>query len=300
MGDTKHRKNAAKEEQVLRERLLKKADEIVKAWDQAYIFQAGHHEEREFPKFGKEEITVGKRLGRGGFCDVLEVSKIVLQSKNFEKDVKEGTDINPAETDDHQDEPFVVEIDLPTPTTTRDENEIHYEVTKARDYMSTHFLRQGDARYAIKRLRTDRSELEQIRAMIDLAVEIKLFSVIWHPNIGRCLRLHIWTKSVNVNCRFLTSQAMLLLSLCFEPIPIVKMRGVSDMSCLSMNSFIVMDRLYGTLDEKIASWRSVRKRNGGLLGITGTNKQVLHNLLKERLIVAYDLAEAFDYMHSHR
>jgi hypothetical protein len=61
----------------------------------------------------------------------------------------------------------------------------------------------GSARYAIKRLRPDLNKLEYARGALDLAIEIKYMSLLWHPNI-------------------------------------VKMRAVSETPRLSLDTFIVM------------------------------------------------------------
>jgi len=64
-------------------------------------------------------------------------------------------------------------------------DEEHYELGVARKHMQQHVRRNGrDARYAIKRLHSDLSVLERARGVIDLAIEAKLLSVLWHPNIG--------------------------------------------------------------------------------------------------------------------
>ena len=69
---------------------------------------------------------------------------------------------------------------------------------------------------------------------------------------------------------------------------------------LSPETFVVMDRLYGTLHDKIETWRLMKKQNKGVLLGYGANKNILKELLKERLLVAYDLAAAFNYLHSQR
>jgi hypothetical protein len=61
----------------------------------------------------------------------------------------------------------------------------HYDVSKAKQVMAKQAMKGGRGRYALKRLHTDLSELERIRGMIDLAVEAKYLSTVWHPNISR-------------------------------------------------------------------------------------------------------------------
>jgi serine/threonine protein kinase len=62
----------------------------------------------------------------------------------------------------------------------------------------------------------------------------------------------------------------------------------------------VMDRLYGTLDQRINQWRKKQKEcTGGFLGL-GKKKSMLKELLVDRMTVAYDLAAAFFYLHENR
>ena len=80
----------------------------------------------------------------------------------------------------------------------------------------------------------------------------------------------------------------------------VKMRGVSDTPFLSLDTCFIMDRLYGTLDKKIRSWLRTKQENSGFGFGIGSNKVVLQDLLKDQLLVAYDLAGALDYLHAHQ
>jgi len=68
----------------------------------------------------------------------------------------------------------------------QDSGHFHYEISKARRVMSKRCMKNAvTARYAIKRLHTgDLSKLERARGMVDLAVEAKYLSVVWHPNIS--------------------------------------------------------------------------------------------------------------------
>jgi hypothetical protein len=61
---------------------------------------------------------------------------------------------------------------------------VHYDIKKARLLMGQRCTRKGTARYALKRLHGALSATERARGMIDLAVEAKYLSVVWHPNIS--------------------------------------------------------------------------------------------------------------------
>lgn len=64
--------------------------------------------------------------------------------------------------------------------------------------------------------------------------------------------------------------------------------------------FIILDRLHGTLDKRMEMWRDVYRKNHGILCMFDRNRQIIHQLMVERLTVAYDLAAAFFYLHENR
>jgi hypothetical protein len=86
------------------------------------------------------------------------------------------------------------------------------------------------------------------------------------------------------------------------------MRGVASGDILDRNFFIILDRLYGTLDDKIKSWRHSQSESGrasggwlwGWLWPSPAHREEAEHLLIERLIVAYDLSSALSYMHENR
>lgn len=95
------------------------------------------------------ELTIGRVLGRGGFCVVSEVTKITLKKE-------EPTTNNATVTNDKSD----------------DEHYIH-NVVQDRGFMSKHCIRKGkDYRYAIKRMQESSRKDPQtfVNAVVDLAV----------------------------------------------------------------------------------------------------------------------------------
>ena len=92
-----------------------------------------------------------------------------------------------------------------------------------REYMEKHCARENegkndkDARYAIKRVKRSLTGSERTKGIIDLAVESQLLKGISHPNI-------------------------------------IKMRAASSSDILSQDFFIILDRLYSTLEERIDMW----------------------------------------------
>jgi serine/threonine protein kinase len=126
-------------------------------------------------------------------------------------------------------------------------------------------LRTGDARYAVKKLRADVTKDPGLflQAITDMAVETRILTNLQHPNI-------------------------------------IKLRAVASCDCYSEDYFLVLDRLYDTLAQRIQKWAALQGRGKGLLGKLsdrkGTKAAVLY---EERVHAAYDLAAALDYMHLH-
>lgn len=295
------------------------AEGILKDVDDSPLLQKS--EVRRYPTFERDEVSTGPLLGVGGFCSVYEVRGFNLVEREAvaeagatsteEKAAKStaektgtsnggigGDPVENGAADDaggkdkkgndaelericrelgiseHPEDGDGVDGNEGGEDGVEKEDEEHYDVDVARRHMRDNARRggagvgdgataSGDARYAIKRLHHGLGTLERARGTIDLAIEARFLSVLWHPNI-------------------------------------VKMRAVGSGPSLHHNFFIVMDRLYQTLDKRVKEWRDAhRSAKGNIFGI-GAKKEELRTLLLERMVVAYDLASAFEYMHENR
>jgi hypothetical protein len=125
---------------------------------------------------------------------------------------------------------------------------------------------KGDARYAVKYLSRDvvKDPGRYIQGIMDLAVEVRFLSDIEHPNI-------------------------------------VKMRALSTVDAYHEGFFIIMDRLYDTLEARLEKWKKRHKGTIGLAGKLGDrNGMKAQDLMIERLVAAYDASSAFAYLHSRK
>ena len=134
---------------------------------------------------------------------------------------------------------------------------------EARRFIAKTALREDTnaSRYAVKILRpelsNDPSTFE--KGCIDLAMEANFLSNFVHPNI-------------------------------------IKVRGAGLEKLIgSKDYFLVMDRLYGTLDGKLEEWKATQKK----MGMFG-KKAAKEDFLKDRLNVAFELSAALDYMHARK
>ena len=148
---------------------------------------------------------------------------------------------------------------------------IHNSIVAVRDLIARKCMRYGEARYAVKKLNDDLYGFDAVAGRVDLAVEVKLLHSLSHPNI-------------------------------------VKMRGVFDTDDpFHPNFFFVMDRLYGTLYDTILEWRKSSK--GEKFDFIQTFRTLLkgqniniwnREFMKERLLIAHDIASAYRYMHKNK
>jgi len=164
------------------ERLLEKSDKILASVDESYIISHRGHKQRLMPVFRPEEISLGKTLGSGGFGVVNEIIKFTLdpEEESEQKEYQRQKLIN-GTSPNH---PGRVSTVISTPEELSQTNHVHYDVRQARHWMTKRCLRKGVARYALKRLHGELTDVEKARGMIDLAVEAKYLSVVWHPNIS--------------------------------------------------------------------------------------------------------------------
>jgi serine/threonine protein kinase len=228
--------------------LLARSDAMLKEVEQTDVVRENR---RKYPTFASTEVKLGPMLGQGGFGIVFEVSSFEFEESAAATNASvESPDIARAQNS---------ALDACEAL----EDEPHYDVGDARQLMKDRARRNGDARYAIKRVKETMKGVTKVQAMIDLAVEATYLSALSHPNI-------------------------------------VKMRATSDSKMVSRSFFIVMDRLYDTLAVRLKAWKATHtKYRGGFFG-RGANLEELHSLLVERLTVAYDLASAYRYLHDNK
>ena len=199
----------------------------------AKTFEGSHVQDNKslFPRFRKDELTHGKLLGKGAFGTVYEI-KSFDPSNTQQKRSNDGDDAGGLES---------------------------------RQFIAKHCIREGgDARYAVKALSPEVvNDLGMfLQGIQDMAVEMRFFSDIEHPNI-------------------------------------IKLRALPDSKNLDETSFIVMDRLYDTLEQRIKKWETRQKRMGGLGKLVGRGSaQKKAELFEERVVAAFDLSSAFEYLHS--
>lgn len=192
----------------------------------------------EIPRFSTSEIQQGLVLGSGCFGSVYEVRGFSI-------------------TEDDGRRPPIGKLD----------DEVDPGEMESRKFIAKHCYRSnGDARYAIKRLRKViiKDPLAFMNGMADLATESLFLASLQHPNV-------------------------------------IKLRGMARENMFSEEYYLVLDRLYDTLAVRLLKWKKRKKNSGGIMGSfkdrDGTAKK---QLLEERMKYGLDLAAAIAYIHQHR
>lgn len=235
----------------------------------------------DYATFEREELGLGKILGQGSFCDVSEILAMRLLGQDTDADEKKDEGVKTEEEAQQSDDIEVVDIDgttrnmssekfslLFSQTTYRyddsdsdDESGDKNENTYTRDFMAENCIRADDARYAIKRMRKFNIPEDTLaKGIIDLANEAKILQHVFHSNI-------------------------------------IKMRGMASCDHFSSDFFIVLDRLYDTLEERIIQMRDDYKGASGRCMGFGSDTVRLNSLWADRLVIAYDLSSALKFLH---
>jgi serine/threonine protein kinase len=217
---------------------------------------------QDFPKFELEEVKLGKVLGKGGFGTVSEVRAFNVNADAVKP--KQSQQTKPPKKSQKQ----LVKaasvrgsIFKKNQLSTGERDEV--VEMESRKFIADHCIRHGgDARYALKILSPEvTADLGRfIQGVMDMATETRFLSDIEHPNI-------------------------------------IKMRALANCEPYSADYFIVMDRLYDTLEARLKLWANQYKRASGAMGRLAGGKKKVATLYEERIVAAFDLASAIEYLH---
>ena len=272
------------------EELMKRARRIIALLEKdSPFFGSGKDEANRLPTFQDQEIVCGHKLGEGEFSNVREIVEFrvdetcscIFHGGGISDDMP-GTETSSTHTSTQEGgeeqgrkyhsgsngEANVIEgmgtlqdLGLLNMNTNEefDADEAPTAQDEDRGFMKDHCFRDGSARYAIKQLKSHRTPEELSEAIIDIAMEAKFLSRLSHSNI-------------------------------------IKMRGTGGTPC-HPKYFLVLDRLYDTLEERIDKWADEKKRLRGIMGVFGKKKYELRHLFSDRLLAALDIARALKYLH---
>ena len=81
---------------------------------------------------------------------------------------------------------------------------------------------------------------------------------------------------------------------------IIKMRAISDTSQFQRGYFIVLDRLYDTLTERMIAWKSQKGKMMGIAKVRDLRGAKKKELWIDRLMISYDICMALTYLHDNK
>lgn len=139
-------------------------------------------------------------------------------------------------------------------------------VLQDRKFIAMNYTRQGGngTRYVIKTPITNLDDpVSFVSGIIDIAMEARFLAFLRHPHI-------------------------------------IKMRAISNVEFCQDNYFIMLDRLYDTLNDRLITWKNRKKKTNGLHIIRDRKVNEKKELWKERILVAQNVCSALAYLHHHR
>mmetsp|Transcript_2194 Transcript_2194/g.5456 ORF Transcript_2194/g.5456 Transcript_2194/m.5456 type:complete len:751 (-) Transcript_2194:113-2365(-) len=212
----------------------------------------------DLPRFDIGELELGALLGTGQFGTISEVKAFHIEPVgSCTESLSDDDDSGKFSYGFSDDSSMFGSND-------GDEQEMNNLDIEARAFLSRHALKKDDtkrSRYAVKVLSPNvMCDTESfLQGISDMAVETRILSNMDHPNIMK-LRAHAKVEPYNEYY------------------------------------FIVMDRLYDSLDDRLAQWEK-RSRGNLISRLQKKESSALLQVRKEKFQVAYDLAHALCYVH---
>jgi serine/threonine protein kinase len=236
------------------------------------------------PCFDPSEVQLGRVVGRGGFCVVSEIRDIRLAGSGRSRSRTRTVATQPSVSSNsshsvlgglfrrkNTNESASSSIDVSNRSKSSDA--AHDNSDKAFLARQVWSKSSGGGKFVLKQVNPDLilqgEKVTFLKGVIDTALEAKFLSSLQHANI-------------------------------------IELRGESNRSPFeSTEYFMILDYLPETLPVRLNVWMHAQRATQGVTGfmtnLSGAGKQRrVSRLLTERLLVAYDIAAAGDYLHSRR
>ena len=293
-GGEKKKRMDGKEAQELRRRINAHAKKVV---TERFLEASIPDHSPRFPNFSTRDVVRGQYLGKGKFGMVYEVLSLDggasrLTSSNpkwFQRPTKNFPTTTKAfgHGMESQDDDEIYDLDSSSDADKQDEDSsldgttyeprereglamqarLRKKQEDARTFMRQHCRREenGKPRYAIKVLSPevlDEPTTLYYQGIMDMASETRLLSTIRHPHV-------------------------------------IKLRGVGNDPCTE-NFFLILDRLYQTLEQRWKHWQKLHRRHSCLWGLADRRGRLRAAQYQERMVCAHDLASGLAYLHSKK
>jgi serine/threonine protein kinase len=242
-------------------------DEI---FEDSEVFDPEHGAISGLPRFDRQELESGALLGQGEFGLVHEVCRVKLTRLTKQNSIPSTAGST------HVDGNSATALTADGEESDDVEPPFNKPKIQNREFISRNLYREGkNARYAIKVVNTTPPQpsspheegvdqtTHTLQAIVDLSNEAHFLSEFNHGNI-------------------------------------IKIRAMSSKICDS-TSFIVLDRIYDTLSDRIRLWKSKETKVKKILSKVRLNsKSKKEEFLLVRMVVIHDLCEAMAFLHERK
>ena len=229
--------------------ILQKVGEVIeKETKRAHVLNPEAFE--NIPLFHKQEIKVGKVIGRGGFGVVREIAAIHLIEDDESATATGST--------------------LKHPRIFRRGNsetgggDTENEGTSKRELLARQVWSKRTSKYVIKEVEPEllqNDAVTYLKGVRDGGLEAHYLASLSHNNILKLRGMSV--------------------------------RGPSE----SLGFFIILDQLPEVLSKRLNKWMHQKRASNGITGVVTGGRRNKPRLLMERTLVAYDVADAMDYIH---
>jgi serine/threonine protein kinase len=225
------------------------------------------------PAFRRNELVLGRVIGRGGFCSVRELNEIRLASSSPKK--KESAQRRPFRRLGSKD-PLPPVPDDSMSTLMPSASRVNLQTTKAqsREVLARRVYHKRRS-YVVKQveaalLNTDR--VAYLTGIIDLVMEVQFLAALRHPNI-------LSLRGVSRDSGKTPSSSS------------------NNNNATNRDFFCILDHLHETLPVRLNCWMHRKRATRGVTGLVFGSPKKKMKLWTDRLLVAYDIAKAMDYIH---
>lgn len=212
------------------------------------------------PHFDEEEIQTGKVVGRGGFCVVKELAAIKLKGPA-------STSRRISNGDSSRSSGWLRKGAFGGASNMSALDMSISSVEGARQHLARRVWSKKGGKYVVKQVEPElyhNDKVTFLKGIIDLALETHYLASLAHPHI-------------------------------------MGLRGLSIVEPFEDTGyFLILDQLSEILSKRLNTWMHQKRATMGITGALTGGKQKVTKLLVERLLVAYDIAEALDYLHGRR
>lgn len=219
--------------------------------------------EDRVPRFHKDELKLGRILGRGGFCMAVAIDKVKIDDTKDKGSSVGSNSFFSIFKRNQENDGSDAESAMQGSQGGRD------HTSKRSIYSVSDLTRSNIARLAKKNgrkgglfvlkqvLPNSLDNFGYLKGLVDLSLEAKFLASLDHPNI---------------------------IALC-------------GMSSKGPSHFIIIERLQETLTSRLKTWVTIDRQCKGITGaFTGSKRKVIE-LYDDRIRVALDMARALSYLH---